>query len=389
MDTIRRFPGFLRAKPFLFLYMLVLVTALLLFFRFFPVSDIVMGLFSLSETSALSGLVAFAQWVSAPDMRLYTFLFIFAGALPLAMALALLFAGALGLFAGGMEFTAGFPARPGMGFLSGYRRCFMQLVALFYAAITGLLLMLLVWTIAVTPLAVIDELAGRGALSPVMRNFSIAVTALIVYVGFLFLRIFPLSCVPGLYSGAARPVRSAFSFAGRHFFGVARYFLLADVVMVCFAALYGLSRQNLILFFVNCAVAAATMLFLFFALFDSFAAKGYGFDGLDEAIGPDERGGAGRRGRPDQRNRVGQRGGAGQRGKPGQRGEFGAGANPYADEDAYEAEDFDEYADMDEDMDEYMHGDEAMDEYAGEVVDRYMGADMRRRARGGEELGGW
>jgi hypothetical protein len=61
----------------------------------------------------------------------------------------------------------------------------------------------------------------------------------------------------------------------------------------------------------------------------------------------------------------------------------------YADEDAYEAEDFDGYADLDEDMDGYIHGNEGMDEYAGEAANEYMDADMRRRARGGEELGGW
>jgi hypothetical protein len=221
-------------------------------------------------------------------MIVYTFLFILAAPLPLAVIGALPVTGAIGSFAAGMGRVCGFPAKPGVGCMGGFAKRYARVLLLLYITFLCMLLMAFVWLIAAIPLAVINELAGRGILPQTVFYAALGVTALVFYAGLMFLRVFPVSFLPALCSGSYRPARAALSFAGRNFFCVAKFFLVADAILalVIFIALN--SSNSLYALILNCLLSSALVFFFFYSVFDAYAADGYGFDEIDGIIMEDD-----------------------------------------------------------------------------------------------------
>ena len=280
--------GFIRlvlSRLGLFIYLLALIVAGALFLYIFPVTEIVSGVIALAESSALSSVVSFAQWIVAEDTVKYTVAFMLAAPLPLALLFSVLFAGALGSFAAGMERVREFPAKTDIRFSSGYKKRFLTVFILAAIVLAITFLLTLVWIIATIPLAIINALAERGALSEAVYNTALAVTALIAYVSLLFIRVYPASFLPALYSGSHRPCVAALSFAGRNFFKVARYFIITDVILVFLFSLYSFFGGALLVLMINCLVTAAMLFFLLYAAFDLYAADGYGYDEIDGETG--------------------------------------------------------------------------------------------------------
>ena len=281
LSIINKFVKLLIYRSILFLYLFILITAGALAFYIFPITEILSGLIALTDSNVLSSVVSFAQWLIADGVIQYTFMLILAAPAPIALVCSLLFAGAFGSFAKGMEKIRRFPAKPGMSFLSGYHNRFMQVFALFFIVLVLGLLMIFVWIISAIPLAVINELVSRGAMQQSVFYALLAVTALSIYAGMLFLRIYSMAFIPALYSKAHRPLGSAFSFAGRHFFRVAKYFLLTDIVLALQFAMYNYSDKSVFILLINCIISTALIFLLFLIIFDTYAAEGYGYDELD------------------------------------------------------------------------------------------------------------
>jgi hypothetical protein len=277
-----KFLRLLLKKPALFIYLLLLISAGALSLTFFPIVDLVAGLIRLSDQNALAGVVSFAQWILAGDTIKYTIALLFAAPLPISAVLSLLLSGAFGSFAAGMESACGFPAKAGASFPRGLQKRFFHVFLLFYATLTVLLLLTLVWVIAAIPLAVIGELTDRGVFTRAVLNVSVAITALVMYGGSLFLRVYFISFVPSLFSGSHRPVRAAFSFAGHNFFRVARHSVVADIVFIFFVSLYSYLGKAAYMLIVNGFVASFLIFYSLYAAFALYAADGYGFDEYDE-----------------------------------------------------------------------------------------------------------
>ena len=272
-----RFANMLRTGAVLYVYLCALVCAGALTMYIFPVDEILSGLLSLVGLSAFSGVVSFAQWILAEDMIKYAFAFIFAAPVPLAALGSLLFAGALGSFAARAQRATDFPAAAGTGFLRGYQKRTAGVFILSYATLALVFLLAFVWVVAAIPLAIIYELSARGAAPAIVYYLTLAVTALVVYVGLLFLRTYPISFLPSLYSDSHKPVITAFSFAGHNFFRLALKFFVTDVIFACAIVFYYFLDKSFPLLVINCVVASALVFFLLFAAFDEYAADGYGF----------------------------------------------------------------------------------------------------------------
>jgi len=290
---MRKFFSLTVIRSVLFIYLFALVTACAYIVNIVPIAEIVSGAISLSESSALSSVVSFAQWLMAENNIGYTFLFIFAAPVPFAIIGSLLFAGPLGAFASGMELNGDFPAMVGMGLRYGYGKRLRHVFILFYTSFVVLLALLFVWIIAAIPLAVIKELESRGALQTAVYYATLVVTLLAFYLSLLFLRIYSLSFLPAFYSGTRKAVRSAFSFAGRCFFRTAKFFVAADVTLVLFIVIYTYIDKPAYFFLLNCLLIAAIIFFLVYVLFDVYAAEGYGYAELesipgDRLINPDD-----------------------------------------------------------------------------------------------------
>ena len=277
-----RFFRLLVSRSALFLFLFSLITAGALALHIFPIEEIILGLIALADSNALSSVVSFAQWIIADDIIKYTFIFIFAAPAPLALICSFLFTGAFGSFAKGMEKHCDFPANSRTGFWGGYHSRFMHVTALFFIELIILLLFVFVWTISAIPLAIINELVNRGTLQSFIFNALLAVTLLAAYAGMLFLRIYPMSFIPALFSGAHKPITSAFSFASRYFFRVARCFLIADAVLLLQSALYNYFNKAIHMLVVNCFISSIMIFFLFFIMFETYAEGGYGYDEYDE-----------------------------------------------------------------------------------------------------------
>ena len=271
----------------LFLYLFALITGGALISHIVPIVGIVSGAIALSELNALSSVVSFAQWLIADNNIRYTFLFIIAAPAPVAILGASLFAGALGSFASGMETGCGFPAKTGMGIRNGYRKRFRHVLTLFYATSIVSLALIFTWIIAAIPLAVIRELESRGALQTVFYYITLAVTLLAFYLGSLFLRVYSLSFLPALYSGARKPVASAFSFASRGFFRVAGRYIIADIALASLISLYAYFGKPVYFLLLNCLVTTAFVFYLLYITFNTYADEGYGFDESDRDDLPD------------------------------------------------------------------------------------------------------
>lgn len=267
----------------MFIYILLLTLCFSLSARFIPVSGALSGLAEITEQSALSNAVSFAQWLVAAENIAYTFGFILSAPVILACVCTLLFSGVFGSFAGVMEITAGFPAKEGAGFWGGYKKRFMAVFILFYIFFVVIFVLTLVWIIAAVPLAVIKELESRGAIQSAAYNVSLAVTLLVAYVGLHFLRIYQTSLIAALYSGSKKPVRAAFSFSGRNFFNVAKLFLATDIIIFFMLTLYGFLNGPVLLLAINCFIFTVVLYYLFFSVFDDYAADGYGYDEIDDA----------------------------------------------------------------------------------------------------------
>jgi hypothetical protein len=259
-------------------YLFLLISAGAFLFYVFPVPEIFSGLMSLADSSALTSVVSFAQWILSGGIFKYTVLFIVMAPFPLSLLFSLLFAGAFGSFASGMEEAGGFPAKPGVGFFSGYGMLFMRVLPLFIVTFAVILSTALIWVIAAVPLAVIKALEERGAFSAVVFNVTLAVTALAAYAGLLFIRICPMAVITALYSGSYRPIRDSLSFLGHNFFKAAKYFLISDVVIFFLVSLYSFFNNSLYVLLINCFVISVLIFFLIFVIFDTYAAGGYGYD---------------------------------------------------------------------------------------------------------------
>jgi hypothetical protein len=256
----------IRRKPAVFLYILILTTALLLLGRLIPLGGMLSGLTTLADASFPDSVVAFAQWITVPDMLFYTVAALFAAALLLSMILSLFFSGALGAFADGMRRTDGFRAKSGMGFWGGYKR-FMNLATLLFVFLFAFLLLLFVWTVAATPLAIINRAVEVGALKNSVRNVTIAFTAFAAYFGLLFLRVYFFAFLPALYGRTGRPIRSALSYASGRFFRLAKFFFITDVVLIFLTSLYRFTGGALGVLFLNGLLMALSLLFLLFIVF--------------------------------------------------------------------------------------------------------------------------
>ena len=182
-----------------------------------------------------------------------------------------------------MELTAGFPAKEGMGFWRGYSKRFTRVFTLFYITFVVLFLTVFIWTVASIPLAIINELSLRGSIRAAVYYAALAVTALVAYSWTLFIRVYLMSFIPSFYSGSSRPLADSFSFSGRYFFGAAKFFVVADVLLFFFISLYSFMERALVMLVLNCAVTASLVFFLFFILYDMFAANGYGYDEYDDS----------------------------------------------------------------------------------------------------------
>ena len=145
--------------------------------------------------------------------------------------------------------------------------------------------MLLVWVIGAIPLAIINELRGRGAIQASVYNVTLTLTMLVAYIGLLFIRIFPMAMIPAMYSGSQRPAPAAFSFAGRNFFKLAKFFLITDAIQFFMSSLYNSIGKSLIILFINSILTTTIIFFLFYVIFDTYAADGYGYDELDGYTG--------------------------------------------------------------------------------------------------------
>jgi len=269
----------------LFAYIFALILICALFFYFFPIAEMAMGVILIAETSALSSVVSFAQWLIADNTIVFTILSILAAPLPLAILGSLLFCGAFGSFASGMDKVSGFPVMAGMGFFGGYRKRFMHVFTLIYISLALLLLMAFVWIVAAIPLAIIRELELRSTLQSTVFNVTLAVTALVAYISLMFLRVYPVSMIPAMFSGSFRPLKDAVSFAGRGFFRVTRYFIVSDIVLVFLFSLYGFLNGPHYLLIINCLISAILVFFLLYSFFDAYARDGYGFDERDVTDG--------------------------------------------------------------------------------------------------------
>jgi len=277
-----RFLKLIFTRAALFIYLFVLVVAAALFLYYIPIADILAGLMALAESSVLTSIVSFAQWVTAGVNLRYTALFIVAAPLPFAIISSLLFSGALGSFASGMETALGFPAKYGMDFFSGFRRRFIHFLLLVYITVLIGLLLIFIWVVAAVPLAIIRELEIREMIRDVVLYATLAATALFAYICIIFLRVYSASFMPALYSGAYRPVAASFSFAGRNFFRVSRNYLLSDILLALHLALYYATGGNLYILIYISFVFTLLTFFGVFAVFDAFAADGYGFEEQDD-----------------------------------------------------------------------------------------------------------
>ncbi|MCL2058678.1 MAG: hypothetical protein FWH01_06415 [Oscillospiraceae bacterium] len=285
MRSIYRFIKVLHVKSALYLYIFIIITAGALALHLFPVVEMVAGLIELADSNALTGVVSFAQWILADDVARYTFMLIIAVPAPLALVCTLLFAGTFGSFASGMETCCGYPAKAGIGLLGGYKKMFVQIFMLFFAVFVLLLLIIFVWIVSAVPLAVINELESRGLIQTAILNASLVLTILVVYLGLLYLRVYAMSFVPALYSNARKPLSSALAFAGRSFFRVAKYFFAADVVLVLIVSLYNYLDKAIYMLLANCLISSSLIFMLFYVMFNTYAAEGYGYDGYSDRYG--------------------------------------------------------------------------------------------------------
>ena len=315
MKLSKGFFKLVRVRLAIFLYLFALITAGAMLFMFIPVANIVTGLLNITGSNALAGIVSLAQWISDKGTIKYTLFFIAAAPFPLAIAATLLFAGALGSFAAGMQKCVGFPATRGAdfpatrgadtpstrgsdtpskrgadfpvthgaGFIFGYRKRLPQVFFLFYTAFLFALLLIFIWIIAATPLAIIGELVNQHLLQTIVYVVTLAVTVSIGYLGLLFIRVYPMSFAPAFFSSTQRPVRSALSFAGRNFFRISKFFLAADVIQVIIITICGYYSNKLSIIVLGCLASALIVYFLHYVVFNAYAADGYGYDDGQDA----------------------------------------------------------------------------------------------------------
>ena len=281
MNLADRFLKFILYRLGLYIYLLALVAAGALTLYILPAAEILSGLTALTETTALASVVSIAQWILSDAIFKYAVLFIVTAPFPLSFLFSLLFSGAFGSFASGMEAAADFPAKPGIGFWSGYKLLFTRVLLTAFVSFVAALSMCLVWTITAVPLAIIKALEVRGALKPLVFNVTLAVTALAAYAGLLFLRAFPMAVIPSLYSRSDAPLRDAFSFAGHYFFRVSKYFIISDIIMFFLITLYVFFNNPIYLLIFNCVIFSALVFFLLFVMFDTFSSGRYGLENTD------------------------------------------------------------------------------------------------------------
>ena len=267
MIVISKFWDFIKKRPLIAIYILVLNTALLLLERFISVSDIVLGFTSLANVGLLDSIVSFTQMITGPAMLPYTVLFLLLSSLLIAMLMALLFSGAIGSMARAMKLVDEFPASRKMGFLEGYKSRFVNMLCLFFVGILCFEVLLLIWFVAAIPLAIINKAVEFGALNKVILNSTIVATVFIIYCGSLFVRINFMACIPSFYARTKKKVREGLGYAGESFFGIARYFLIFDVVRIFEMSLNSLFQKNIPMFVIDCLFSTVSILFLMFIIF--------------------------------------------------------------------------------------------------------------------------
>ena len=256
----------------LLIYLFALIFSCALVFRILPVVEIISGLITLTKSSVLTGIVSFAQLIFADNNIKYALLFIVVAPVPLAFACSIFFTGPLGAFASGIGRVCGFPVKNGMGFWHAARKRFWQVFLLFFSLFLLLFALVFVWAVATIPLAVISELAGRGVLSNAVFYAAIAVTALVIYLGYMFLRVYIFSFIPVLFSDSNRAFRSSLSFSSRNFFSAARYFLISDVALIFLVSVNSYLDSPTYFLAICSFVSAALILLFLYAMFNLYAA---------------------------------------------------------------------------------------------------------------------
>ena len=302
MRMITHSIAFVKKRPFIAVFHFALVFAVLMLDRLVSLTDIVSGLIKLSDTSLLDSVVALAQLITAPGTIWLVILGILLASLLIAMLSSLFFSGVFGAFATGMQYAGDFPADPETGFFGGYKKRFMQSIALYFVGISALLFLLFVWVVSTIPLAIITRAVDIGVLSPILLYCVIAATVFVVYLGFMLLRIYFFSCLAAFYSDSVKPVRDGVVNAGRNFFALARYIFVADIIQILGTIVYGLIKQNLLYFIAYGVITASLTLFILiicFYAFETFYPAQDGDDGEgdededstgdeDDAVGEDE-----------------------------------------------------------------------------------------------------
>jgi hypothetical protein len=248
-----------------------LTTLVLLLEKYNPLPELLSGLISKTNTDYVGFLISISQYLTDSRMIIPIILTVLALAAATAIIGAVLLPGVFGMISDGAKRCSGFPAAERMGFFRGYRKNFLTMLILLAVSVLCLELLLLVWAISSVPLAIVSKAFEVGVMNNTALWFAIAITLLVVYFGFVLLRVYSLSCIPAFYSNSQRPVRAGLKYASEHFGTFLKYFLLVDTVNLIIIILNSAMPNSAILLILRCAISTLSTAFILFLFFCFFA----------------------------------------------------------------------------------------------------------------------
>jgi len=282
LRSIVEFIKFVMIKPFIFIYILSLTIAVLFLERYNPLTELLSGLVSVTNTDPAALLISVTQFLSDRTVVIQTMTIMVMAAVLASLAGAVMFSGFLGSFADGAKRCVEFPAAEKTGFLGGYKK-FFPMLALFAASVLLFELLMIVWLISAVPLAIVSKAVEIGVLGWYVLPLAFAITVIVVYCGAVFLRVYSLSFIPAFYSSYDKPVRTGFRMAGKCFWRFLRIYFLVDFISLLLIVADYAAQNNIIVFYVRCASSAVIIVYTLFIAFHSFR-------GVDDVEGDENKG---------------------------------------------------------------------------------------------------
>ena len=279
MKSTKNFIEFLTIKPFVLLYTLILTTLVMMLERYNPLPELLSGLITVTNSDYSGLLVSVTQLLTEASIIAPMILVMLVLAVLLSMAGALLFTGFFGTIADGAEQCGVFTAKKPTGFIWGYRKNFLPMLAVFAVMVIGFELLLPIWLVASVPYAIVAKAVEAGVMNQATLFTTATITFLILYLGATLLRVYTLACIPALYSPVKKPVKVGIKYAGKAFWSLLVYLLCVDFLQALMLIIYAIARENIVLFVVRCGLMAVSVVFILFVLFDKFGSVGMKPDG--------------------------------------------------------------------------------------------------------------